>query len=251
MRALAHISRPAAPDYRLRVPPPLQAGVALGLLIGLAGVVLFVSAPMAAPVYSLILIVVGVVSGGLGSVLWIITSQNLRERTRRRMVEAVAWRGDEWVLDVGCGNGFLLIEMAKHLTTGHATGIDLWKAEAGAQSSESAWRNAHIEGVQDRIAIHNVDARTLPFANQSFDVVVSALMLHHAGGSGDRDQVVREMVRVLKPGGTLLLYDVQPFIAATTRRLRESGLTSIRRTGRIMLLMVASRSPATSKQVAN
>ena len=249
MRALAHIRRPLAPDYRLRVPPALQAGIGLGLLVGLAGVILLVSAPMAPPVYSLILIAVGLVSGILGGALWFITSRHLREQARRRMLGAVAWRGDERVLDVGCGNGFLLVEIAKHLTTGRATGIDLWKAEAGAQSSETAWRNAHIEGVHDRIEIQNVDARGLPFANQSFDVVVSALMLHHAGGNADRDQVVREMLRVLKPGGTLLLYDMRPMVAAATRSLRASGLSSIRHTGRILSLLVASRPPATSDQL--
>jgi SAM-dependent methyltransferase len=245
MRALAHISRPPVPDYRLRVPRVLQAGVALGLLTGIVGVLVLVSAP----VYGLVLIAVGVVSGAVGSALWIITSQHLREQARRRMLQEVAWRGDERVLDVGCGNGFLLVEIAKRLTTGHATGIDLWKTEAGAQNSEIAWRNAQLEGVEDRIQIQNVDARTLPFDNQSFDVVVSALMLHHAGGNADRDQVVREMLRVLKPGGTLLLYDVRPFISAATRRLRASGLTSIRHTGSIMLVLTARRSPATANLV--
>jgi ubiquinone/menaquinone biosynthesis C-methylase UbiE len=246
MRALAHISRPSTPDYRLRVPVALQTGVALGLLIGLAGVVLFVSAP----VFGLIFIAVGVVSGALGFALWIITSQHLREQARQRMLDAIAWRGDERVLDIGCGNGFLLVEIAKHLTTGRATGVDLWKAEAGAQSSEIAWRNAHIEGVHDRIEIQNLDARELPFEDQSFDVIVSSLMLHHAGGSTDRDQVVREMLRVLKPDGALLLYDARPLITAATRRLRASGLASVLQTGWIMSLLIARRSPATVEQVA-
>lgn len=242
MRALAHVSRPPAPDYRLRVPPALQAGIATGLAIGLAGIGVSVTARMLAPAYSLIMVATGALSGALGSALWIVTSQTLRERARRRMLEAVEWRGNERVLDVGCGNGFLLVEMAKHLTTGHATGIDLWKAEAGAQSSDVAWRNAHIEGVDDRIDIKNVDARELPFENQSFDVIASALMLHHAGGSRDRDQVVREMLRVLKPGGTLLLYDFHPLIEAATRRARQSGFGSVRQSGRIMSLMVGRNS---------
>lgn len=249
MRVLAHVNQPPALDYRLRVPPVLQVGIGLGLAIGGAGIFLFASAPAAAPVYGSIMVAVGAISGAVGGALWLITGQRFREQARRRMLQAVAWRGDERVLDVGCGNGFLLIEIARHLTTGRATGIDLWKSEAGAQSSEAAWRNADIEGVRDRVDIQNVDARALPFENQTFDVIVSALMLHHAGGRGDRDQVVREMLRVLKPGGTLLLYDGQPLIAAATRRLRESGVTSIRHTGRIMSLLVARSSTATPTTV--
>src|SRR5262249_3686606 len=160
------------------------------------------------------------------------------------MLRAIAWRGDERVLDVGCGNGFLLNAAAKHLTTGRATGIDLWKAEAGAQSPETARRNAQLENVGERIDGPNVDAPAMPFDDQSFDVVVSSLMLHHAGGAADRDRVVREMQRVLKPGGTLVLYDAAPMIAGATRQLRAGGLSSIERTGRIMALLVARRSPA-------
>ena len=65
------------------------------------------------------------------------------------MLNSVTWRGDERVLDVGCGNGFLLNEAAKHLTTGLATGIDVWKAEAGAQTADLALGNARLEGVAD------------------------------------------------------------------------------------------------------
>ena len=60
--------------------------------------------------------------------------------------------------------------------------------------------------------IKSADARAMPFDDAAFDVIVSSLMLHHAGDSADRNQVLREMVRVLKPGGTVLLYDLSPLI---------------------------------------
>jgi ubiquinone/menaquinone biosynthesis C-methylase UbiE len=251
MRALAHVNAPAQPDYALRVPRALQLLIASGLLAGLVGLALLFGAPAVSPVYGVLLLILGAVCGVLSAALWMITSLQLRERMRRRMLDNVAWRGDERVLDVGCGNGFLLIEIAKRLTSGHATGIDLWKAEAGAQTSEVAWRNAHTEGVGDRIEIRNVDARTMPFDDQSFDVIVSSLMLHHAGGSADRDLVIREMLRVLKPGGTLMLYDARPIISAATRRLRKSGLASMRRAGQIMVLLIADRPATTADQFAN
>jgi ubiquinone/menaquinone biosynthesis C-methylase UbiE len=145
------------------------------------------------------------------------------------------------VLDVGCGNGFLLIEVAKRLSSGKATGIDLWMTGAGDQTADVAWRNAQLEGVAERVDIRNVDARAMPFGDQTFDVIVSSLMLHHAGGGADRERVLREMTRVLKPGGTLLLYDVAPLIGGAARTLDQLGLGSIQRRGWLMALLSARR----------
>jgi SAM-dependent methyltransferase len=223
----------------LRVPHRLQLLLGGGLFSGLIGLVVLLATPGAPRVYGALLLLVGAASAALSAGLWMITSPRLRERARRRMLDAVEWHGGEQVLDVGCGNGFLLIEIAKQLTTGRAIGIDLWKPEAGTQSSEIAWRNAQLEGLANRIDIRNIDARAMPFDDRSFDVIASSLMLHHAGGSADRDQVVREMLRVLKPGGSVLLYDASPLIAAAERPLRESGFTSIRHSGRIMALLIA------------
>src|ERR1700722_19717371 len=47
-------------------------------------------------------------------------------RHRDRILAKVAWKRTENVLDVGTGRGLLLIGAAKRLTTGHATGIDIW-----------------------------------------------------------------------------------------------------------------------------
>lgn len=135
------------------------------------------------------------------------------------VLAGLAWRGDERVLDVGCGNGFLLVDMAKRLSAGTATGIDLWMTGAGDQTAETAWRNARLEGVVDRVDIKNVDARAMPFGERTFDVIVSSLMLHHAGGRADRARVLSEMSRVLKPGGRVLLYDI-----AATHRQRGQGV---------------------------
>jgi SAM-dependent methyltransferase len=243
MRAVTQISVPAAPDYALRVPSRFQLLLGAGLFAGLVGLGLLVGAPLVPALIGFVLLVVGVVSAAFVFALGIITSPRLRERARRKMLEAVAWRGDERVLDVGCGNGFLVNELAKRLTVGRAIGIDLWKTDAGHQAPHIALRNAQLEGVADRVQIRNVDARSMPFDDETFDVIVSSLMLHHAGGDDDRNRVLSEMVRVLRPGGTLLLYDISPLISAATRRLVSSGLAEIERSGRIMAL-VAARRPA-------
>ena len=61
--------------------------------------------------------------------LMLIYSAAGKFRHRDRILAKVPWDGTEIVLDVGTGRGLLLIGAAKHLTTGHATGIDIWNAE--------------------------------------------------------------------------------------------------------------------------
>ena len=69
-------------------------------------------------------------------------------RARDALLNAVSWRGDEQVLDVGCGHGLLLIGAAKRLSSGRATGIDIWQDVDQANNSAAATRrNAELESV--------------------------------------------------------------------------------------------------------
>ncbi len=241
MRAFTHVSG-AAPDYALRVPSHLQLALGAGGVAGLTGLGLLAAG--ASALASLPLIALGVVSGAAALAIGVITNSRLREAARHRMLRSVAWRGDERVLDVGCGNGFLLVEIARRLTGGSITGIDLWMPGAGDQTAELAWRNARLEGVEDRVEIRNVDARTMPFSEATFDVIVSSLMLHHAGNGEDRARVMDEMARVLKPGGSVLLYDVGPLVSGAAARLRAHGLEVVERSGRVMTVLSARRPAA-------
>ena len=68
--------------------------------------------------------------------------------------------------------------------------------------------NAKAEGVGSRIKIENADARKLPFGANSFDVVVSSLAIHNIDGNPERAKALREIGRVLKPGGYLAILDI-------------------------------------------
>jgi arsenite methyltransferase len=118
--------------------------------------------------------------------------------------------GDEDLLDVGCGRGAVLLAAAHRLPEGHAVGIDLWRRrDQTGNTRTAAERNAVAEGVADRVEFLDADARALPLPDASFDVVVSSLTLHNIAGTDQRAQALREMVRVLRPGGRLRIVDVR------------------------------------------
>jgi arsenite methyltransferase len=129
-------------------------------------------------------------------------------RHREAMLAMHQWRGDEDVLDVGCGGGLMLAGAAKRLTTGRATGIDIWsQLDMGGDSSAATRRNLSMEGVLDRCTLKSMPAQTLTFPDQSFDIVVSHRCLHNIRSRAMRHQACREIARVLKPGGQAMISD--------------------------------------------
>ena len=71
--------------------------------------------------------------------------------SRDRLLDGLNLRGDETVLDVGCGRGLLLIGAAKRLTTGKAVGVDIWQTEdLSGNRPEATLENARLEGVAER-----------------------------------------------------------------------------------------------------
>jgi arsenite methyltransferase len=145
---------------------------------------------------------------------------------RDRLLSQLPWRGDEQVLDVGCGSGLLLIGAAKHLTTGNATGVDIWDRilEYGS-SPENVWANAKIEGVFDHIEVKDGNACSLPFPEEIFDLVFSSNMLHHLSQK-ERSQALQEMTRVLKPGGKLVIAEIA-FINQIIQTLKAGGIRDV------------------------
>src|SRR5712692_8514718 len=106
----------------------------------------------------------------------------------------------EQVLDVGCGTGTLAMEVARRVgRAGRVAGVDPGTQQIARARAKAARRNVPIEfqiGVIEQ----------LPFPDQTFDVVLSTLMLHHLPASLKR-QGLSEVARVLKPGGRLVIAD--------------------------------------------
>ena len=108
--------------------------------------------------------------------------------------------------DLGCGPGQLVIELARRSPGLHVTGIDL--------SDEMITRgqdNARRAGVADRVSFRQGDAQQIPFPDASLDLVVSTLSLHHWS---DPVAVLDEIARVLRPGGSFLVFDLRRDMAA-------------------------------------
>jgi arsenite methyltransferase len=119
-----------------------------------------------------------------------------------------------------------LLGAAKRLRTGRAIGIDLWRTEdLGGNSSAAAQANAAIEGVADRGMFETADMRALPLASASIDVVLSQAAVHNIAEASGRRQALEEVVRVLHPGGTVLLADIR-HVDEYAEVLRERGLAA-------------------------
>jgi SAM-dependent methyltransferase len=101
------------------------------------------------------------------------------------------------ILDVGCGGGRTIREMASRATAGRVLGVDY--SEASVEASREANRDAVADG---RVEVQQGSVSRLPFADAMFDLV-TAVETHYYWPDLAND--AREILRVLKPGGTLLV----------------------------------------------
>ena len=133
----------------------------------------------------------------------------LRPMYRRVADEVVASLGPvtmpetSAVLEIGSGPGELALEIGRRLPGGEVVGIDLAEAMV-----DRATKRAGAERLEDHVRFQVADAAALPLPDSSFDVVVSTLSLHHWS---DPAAVFAEIARVLRPGGSALVYDLRPF----------------------------------------
>lgn len=119
----------------------------------------------------------------------------------RAVADDVVAAQAEHVLDVGTGPGELAIAIARRCPDCQVTGVDL-----APEMLATAGGRAESAGVADRVGFLIADAAALPIGDGSIHVVVSTLSLHHWR---DPPAILREVHRVLRPGGQALIYDLR------------------------------------------
>jgi SAM-dependent methyltransferase len=117
----------------------------------------------------------------------------------RLLVETAGAGSDDTVLDVACGPGLVVCAFARAVR--HATGIDVTPAML-----DRARAHAAEEGVAN-VTWRAGDVTALPFADGEFSLVVSRFAFHHFP---DPAAVLREMVRVCRRGGKVVVADMTP-----------------------------------------
>jgi arsenite methyltransferase len=207
------VAVPSKPDYGLDEPKFVRQNFIRGIGFIFLAIAIWYMNRTENPSGGLALFCVFVIAGlGFlaigGMMVW--SSRQGKLQVRDQMLDALPWRGDEKVLDVGVGRGLMLVGAAKRLKTGKVTAVDIWSGEdMSANNAELALGNAKAEGVADKVKIENSDARRLPYPAATYDTIVSGLALHHISDKAERAKALNEMLRVAKPGGYIAIYDVQ------------------------------------------
>jgi len=196
-------------DYGLDAPGLVKTFATLGIALLVVGLLLPHARPGASSsTWSRVAYWMGG-SWTVTALLMFASSRFGKLRARDRLLDRLAFRGNETVLDVGCGHGLLLLGAARRIPRGRAIGVDLWsQKDQAANSAAATLANAELERVRDRVEVRDGDMRQLPIDDASIDVVVSSLAIHNVSSASDRAVAIGEIVRVLKPGGRVGILDI-------------------------------------------
>lgn len=133
--------------------------------------------------------------------------RGLQLKIQSLVTAQIKWNGQGKVLEIGCGNGPLAIEIAKKYPDSYVIGIDSWGKEWEYRLN-TCKQNAKVEGVRYNTEFREASAEKLPFKNKEFDLVVSNLVFHEVHSAKDKRLLIVEALRVLKTGGVFVFQDL-------------------------------------------
>jgi SAM-dependent methyltransferase len=163
--------------------------------------------------------------GGTG--IYLHTTLRGKLRAWDAILDRAALDGDERLLDMGCGRGAVLIAAARRLPEGHAVGLDSWTADQSGNRPEATLANAAAAGVAERVEVRSGDMTAMPFPDDSFDVVTSAMAIHNISSAEGRRRALDEAIRVLRPGGRLFIADPTPFVRKYVAHLGQGTIRAL------------------------
>ena len=160
--------------------------------------------------------------------------------TRRRLRDVLAPRPGERLLEVGPGTGYYSLDVAGWIAPGGRLDI----VDVQQQMLEHTMRRARERGLEN-IEPTRGDAQRLPYRDATFDAAFVTAVL---GEIPDQDAALRELTRVLKPGGRLVvgeLFGDPHWVSPKNLRKRaeRAGLTFARRSGTPLGYFAAFNSP--------
>ncbi len=162
----------------------------------------------------------------------------LQKKIHNIVFDNLPWDGIGKALDIGTGGGALAIGLARRFPDASITGIDYW-GKSWDYSKNLCEKNAIIEGVGERVHFEKASAANLPFNDGEFDAIVSNFTFHEVRDAGDKRDVIRESLRVLRKGGTFSLQDM--FFSKHYYGDTEDLIDTIREWGVEEINLVASK----------
>jgi SAM-dependent methyltransferase len=189
-------------EYEFGYSWPIAFGFAIPLLIGiaLAAVATWRRWRAWVTVASAVIIVWSAAALYVTNVVWGINKP--MTLPTERFLQAGSGR----VLDAGAGSGRAAVGVLLARPGTRVTALDIYEGYMGIDDNTPArfMKNAQIAGAADRAEARRGDAREMPFADASFDAVVSSYMIDHLRRDG-RTKALHEVARVLKAHGEFLL----------------------------------------------
>lgn len=138
--------------------------------------------------------------------LWMLLySTAIKLSHRHRILALSGLKPDMKVLDIGTGRSAI----AAAQKGADVSAIDKWSGwDLGGNGRDAFEKNRRAEGAPE-IDLYDGLAQDMPFPDKTFDLVISHFVVHNISGRKERERAIAEMVRVLKPGGTLAVSDIK------------------------------------------
>jgi SAM-dependent methyltransferase len=181
----------------------------LGLCTAGVGALVFVLPGFPYRLAVMMLFVIGLSSFLFPLYAYVMFSQQggkFQEKVYNLIIQSLGAKVNGRILDIGSGNGVLAVKLAQQHCDAEVIGIDYWGKD-WEYSRRVCEKNACTARVDNRVHFQQGDAAALGFATDTFDGVISNLTFHEVRSVPDKRTVLREALRVVKPGGAFAFVD--------------------------------------------